>query len=272
MEPASLALILGASAASSAASVYNNRQQIKYAQEANDETVGLANTAHQREVRDLIAAGLNPILSASGSGASTPSLRVPNLESIDGGIANNASGLARAVSTQQQLENDSLSIDNALRDIDLRRENLLFDDSVFSARKQLERDRDLSVYESELAESRLHALWDYMYGKGNWYIGEDGHHYHVPKVKRGFKKDVADSVRAEVKEAGTRYLQGWINTGLSAVNSGVGISNSARGWKHGAATLRHADEKLLQDDFFRSREDVRRQERHERWKFGGRKK
>lgn len=33
----------------------------------------MANTAHQREVQDLIAAGINPMLSARGGGAETPS-------------------------------------------------------------------------------------------------------------------------------------------------------------------------------------------------------
>lgn len=54
---------------SSAASIYNNREQLKYAKDALATQINLANTAHQREVRDLRAAGLNPILSAQGSGA-----------------------------------------------------------------------------------------------------------------------------------------------------------------------------------------------------------
>lgn len=62
----------------------------------------MSSTAHQREVRDLRAAGLNPILSAGG-GASTPSGANPVISSISEGAATAARQLPHMIALTRKL-------------------------------------------------------------------------------------------------------------------------------------------------------------------------
>lgn len=69
----------------------------------------MSSTAHQREVKDLLAAGLNPILSGTGgAGSSTPSGAMPNIQSENegfGGLGQAASSAIQAMNMRQELKN-----------------------------------------------------------------------------------------------------------------------------------------------------------------------
>lgn len=86
-----------------------NRDNITLAKETMDWQKMMSNTAHQREVQDLKDAGLNPILSAGGNGASTPSGSTPTMVApqIDmPGIYSMVSGAINLDQNQQKIDID----------------------------------------------------------------------------------------------------------------------------------------------------------------------
>ena len=225
IDDAALAMVL-AGLVSTAGSLYTNRKNLDandyankvnwdIARQNNATQIEMANTAHQREVMDLRAAGLNPILSAGGNGSSVPTLSGATLQPLQQsnafeGLANSAKGVARYISeeyknklTQQRANNaltlsqdEGIRIDNSLHRLDFDRNRNAFQaelDNLYS--DQLEGAvRKVAT----MAETGLQMKED-EYGMWKPYIDDEGQFRSAVELER-------EGIRSDMK---TRSNQNW---------------------------------------------------------------
>ncbi len=167
----------------------------KEAQKTRDWQESLSNSAHQREIKDLIAAGLNPILSVNG-GASTPSGATGN--AYTGGVSS-----ASADSSASSVAGLFSSVLNSAAQLQMQDKQLRFNAAQLSQAKelaQLASDTQLKTSQNALLGSQISANAQ-MAAAGTSAAALQKAH----ELDASMKKYVADQDDARQRELG--YLQ-----------------------------------------------------------------
>lgn len=102
--------------------LYSGETSAKEARKNRDFQAHMSSTAHQREVADLRLAGLNPILSAQGSGASTPSGATADVPDYGKSATDAISSAVSIRQQKKQFEQIDTGIENTNADIENKKE------------------------------------------------------------------------------------------------------------------------------------------------------
>lgn len=161
--PALESLLAGA--AQVAGNVVSNQMSSWQSDHIMDRQLEAANTAHQRQVKDLRAAGLNPILSAGDSGASGLNGSMPTVSDF-GNTAREAVNSGLAIATAKE------NLSNTEMDTNLKKDqgsNLAAE--RVNIRKQTEimsQQLQNQKYQNELLRETLPSMIKEAKAKGDW--------------------------------------------------------------------------------------------------------
>ena len=164
-----------------------NAANRRAAEDANSWSERMSNTAHQREVSDLRAAGLNPILSVN-KGASTPSPQVARMENTIGPAVNSALSSASTMASLH-MQNKQVNSNVGLQAAQIESQGAQAKQSLASAKQA---DLQSTKLSSEMGAIQKEAQ--------------------VRKIQAGYDKDFAEA---------DAYLKR-IKEGANAINSAKG--------------------------------------------------
>lgn len=168
-----------------------NALQISEAEKNREFQERMRNTAHQAEVKDLLAAGLNPILSAGGSGAVSPSGSVPTVYSTGSQYANTGSNVNSAIASgiSNARVVSELSVNDAIREREL------------SQARQNAANADLA--ETQAKEARI--KFDLKSANSN----------------KGYMQEVAGEINKNVPGTAMTGAQGFLENSAKSVSKAV---------------------------------------------------